>query len=145
MVYTADSDVYVGAISNSYGGGFWGFTSDTPLTAVKLVGGGGSRQQNYSLDDMVYSPFPDTNADGIIDDADYENLVAQFGGAPGDESADFNGDGRVDLKDFALLRSNFSLGVESAPGVASVVVVPEPAALVFLIAGAVGLTIRKRR
>ncbi|MBT3199129.1 MAG: PEP-CTERM sorting domain-containing protein [Phycisphaerales bacterium] len=145
LVYTADSDVYVGAISNSYGGGFWGFTSDTPLTAVKLVGGGGSRQQNYSLDDMVYSPFPDTNADGIIDDADYENLLAQFGGAPGDESADFNGDGHVGLEDFAILRGSFDLVGKSAQVTAPAAVVPEPSTLVLLIAGTAGLVIRKRR
>ena len=47
------------SISNSYGGEFWGFTSDTPFTSVKLVGGSGSNQQNYSLDDMVYSPVPE--------------------------------------------------------------------------------------
>jgi len=52
-------DVFVGGISNSYGGEFWGFTSDSPLTSVKLIGGGGSNQQNYSLDDMVYSPVPE--------------------------------------------------------------------------------------
>ena len=51
--------LYIGAISNSYGGEFWGFTSDTPFTSVKLVGGSGSNQQNYSLDNMVYSPVPE--------------------------------------------------------------------------------------
>ena len=59
LVYIADSQLYVGAIPNSYGGGFWGFTSDTPFTSVELVGGGGSNQQNYKLDDMVYSPVPE--------------------------------------------------------------------------------------
>lgn len=59
LVYIADSALYVGSISNSYGGDFWGFTSDTPFTSVKLIGGGGSNQQNYSLDDMVYSPVPE--------------------------------------------------------------------------------------
>ena len=145
LVYIADSDDYVGAVSNSYNGGFWGFTSDTPFTSVKLVGGSGSQQQNYSLDDMTYSPFPDTNADGIIDHADYENLVAQFGGAPGDESADFNGDGRVDLADFAILRGSFDSGVESASLVVPGASVPEPATLIFMLAGAVGLVAGKRR
>lgn len=59
LVYIADFPLYVGAISNSYGGEFWGFTSDTPFTSVKLVGGSGSNQQNYRLDDMVYSPVPE--------------------------------------------------------------------------------------
>lgn len=59
LVYMGDSNLYVGFISNSYGGEFWGFTSDTPFTSVRLVGGSGSNQQNYSLDNMVYSPVPE--------------------------------------------------------------------------------------
>jgi hypothetical protein len=52
-----DSD-YVGYISNSYGGEFWGFVSDTPFTSVELRGGTGSNQQHYNLDNMVFSPVP---------------------------------------------------------------------------------------
>jgi hypothetical protein len=59
LVYIEDSSLYVGSISNSYGGEFWGFISDTEFTSVKLVGGGGTNQQNYSLDDMVYSRVPE--------------------------------------------------------------------------------------
>ena len=59
LVYIADSSLQVGTISNSYGGGFWGFIFDTPFTSVKLIGGGGSNQQNYQLDDMVYSQVPE--------------------------------------------------------------------------------------
>lgn len=59
QVHIADSSLYVGAISNDFDGGFWGFTSDTPFTSVKLIGGGGSHQQNYCLDDMVYSQVPE--------------------------------------------------------------------------------------
>jgi len=51
-------NLQVGSISNSYGGEFWGFISDSPFTSVKLMGGGGTNQQNYRLDDMVYSPVP---------------------------------------------------------------------------------------
>lgn len=49
--------LYVGAISNNYGGEFWGLVSDHYFTNVKLIGGSGSNQQNYSLDNMVYSPI----------------------------------------------------------------------------------------
>ncbi len=59
LVYIADFSLYVGAISNNYGGEFWGFISDTPFTSVKLVGGPGSNQQNYRLDNMVYSQVPE--------------------------------------------------------------------------------------
>ncbi|MDX2458330.1 MAG: VPLPA-CTERM sorting domain-containing protein, partial [Gammaproteobacteria bacterium] len=58
LVYIADSSLFVDSIPNSYGGEFFGFISDTPFTSVKLIGGGGSNQQNYSLDDMVYSAVP---------------------------------------------------------------------------------------
>jgi hypothetical protein len=59
LVYIADVPEYVGAISNSYGGEFWGFTSDIPFTSVRLIGGSGTHQQNYRLDDMVYSQVPE--------------------------------------------------------------------------------------
>jgi hypothetical protein len=55
LVYIADSSILVGAIPNSYSGGFWGFISDTPITSVRLVGGSGTNQQNYTMDNMVYS------------------------------------------------------------------------------------------
>jgi hypothetical protein len=58
QVYIDDSLTSIGAISNSYNGGFWGFISDTAFTSVKLIGGGGSNQQNYQLDNMVYAPVP---------------------------------------------------------------------------------------
>jgi hypothetical protein len=58
QVYIADSSLYVGSIPNSYGGGFWGFISDSSFTSVKLIGGEGTNQQNYKLDNMVYSPVP---------------------------------------------------------------------------------------
>ena len=59
LVYIEDSSLFAGTISNSYNGGFWGFISDTPFTSVKLVGGSGSNQQNYRLDNMVYSQVPE--------------------------------------------------------------------------------------
>lgn len=59
LVYIADTASLVGSISNSYNGEFWGFISDTPFSSVKLIGGSGSNQQHYFLDDMVYSPVPE--------------------------------------------------------------------------------------
>jgi len=55
LVYMNDLDYLVGRISSNYNGDFWGFISDTPFSSVLLVGGLGSNQQNYQLDDMVYS------------------------------------------------------------------------------------------
>ena len=60
LVYLNDNTAqYVGAISNSYSGEFWGFISDTPFTSVKLIGGSGTNQQHYCLDDMTYSMVPE--------------------------------------------------------------------------------------
>jgi len=86
----------------------------------------------------------DTNDDGLIDELDYENLVAQFGDVPGDESADFNGDGRVDLEDFAIMRGNFGFGVDSAPAAAPGATTPEPTATILLAMGGLALIRRKR-
>lgn len=66
LVYIADIPLYVGAIPNSYGGEFWGFISDTPFTSVKLVGGKGIHQQNYRLDNMVYSQVPEPAAMSLL-------------------------------------------------------------------------------
>ena len=85
----------------------------------------------------------DTNLDDVVDGRDYANLIAQFGGPPGAESADFNGDGIVDLTDFAIQRANFVIGVSSAPASESGATAPEPATLIILAAG--GLPLLRRR
>jgi hypothetical protein len=85
----------------------------------------------------------DTNGDGIVNDADLANLEAQFGGAPGAESADFDGDGDVDAHDFATMRGNWGFGTAPAPlppGGAT----PEPATMSLLAIGGL-MVIRRRR
>lgn len=59
LVSIADTAEHVGTIQSSYYGEFWGFISDTPFSSVKLIGGLGTHQQNYILDDMVYSQVPE--------------------------------------------------------------------------------------
>ena len=96
----------------------------------------------------VTTPVPtpgDTNRDYIVDDLDLASLVAQFGGAPDVESADFNGDGFVGLEDFAILRACFGSGVvAAAPEAELVAVTPEPATMILL-AGGLPLLLRLRR
>ena len=87
----------------------------------------------------------DTNGDGIIDELDLGNLVAQLGGLPGVESADFNGDNFVDLEDFALLRENFGFGVVSAPNAEFGATTPEPGTLGMLALGGLALLSRRRK
>ena len=87
----------------------------------------------------------DTNVDDVVSSSDYENLVAQFGGPPGDQSADFNGDGIVDLDDFAIQRANLGLGVASAPAGESPATTPEPATLIMLLVGGLPLLLKRKR
>jgi hypothetical protein len=83
----------------------------------------------------------DTNGDGIVNDADLANFEAQFGGAPGAESADFDGDGDVDIHDFSTMRGNWGFGTGPAP--LSSAATPEPTTMGLLALG--GLVVLKRR
>ena len=90
-------------------------------------------------------PIPgDTDGDRDVDAFDYDNLIAQFGGAPGQYDADFNDDGIVDLADFVILRGNFGVNATSEPGVAFGATTPEPATLTLFAIGGVSL-LRKRK
>lgn len=92
----------------------------------------------------VEPPTPgDTNNDHIVDHSDCENLIAQFGGAPGVKSADFNDDLFVGLEDFAIMRGNFGSGIPTAPNAEPATITPEPATLTLLVLG--GLAVLRRR
>lgn len=58
IVSINDFPYTVGVISSSFNGNFWGFIADTSFTSVTLQGGSGSQQQQYKLDNMVYSFVP---------------------------------------------------------------------------------------
>lgn len=108
-VYIDDLSLYAGYISNSYGGEFWGFISDTPFTSVRLVGGSGTHQQHYCLDDMVYSQDnqliceKDLNADGIINVVEFAYIAAEWHTETPPVMGDLTGDGQVDVNDLAEL------------------------------------------
>jgi probable HAF family extracellular repeat protein len=82
----------------------------------------------------------DAIGDGKVDINDLTIVLSHFGQSGGMSwsTGDFNGDGRVDINDLTILLSNFgqTLGPPAggAPGA-----VPEPAAMVLLIFGAVGV------
>ena len=100
---------------------------------------------SFTATGNVYEPPTpgDTNGDHLVDTLDYLNLVAQFGGAPGANSADFNNDGIVDLTDFAVIRGNWGFGTAppAAPGAGT----PEPATMTLLAIGSLSLLRRRRR
>jgi len=119
LVYIADCSLYVGAISNNYGGEFWGFVSDTPFTAVTLIGATGTNQQNYKLDNMVYCPncpyllAGDLNDDCRVDLPDFAIMGACWLSSTADaqwnEACDIAipADGTINLLDLAVLTGNW--------------------------------------
>jgi hypothetical protein len=86
----------------------------------------------------------DTDADWDVDSVDLANLEGVFGGE-GDLYTDLNGDGRVDLEDFAIMRDNFGLGLPSAPDAELGAATPEPATLGMLTLGGLSLVRRRKR
>lgn len=146
LVYIAGVSTAVGAISNSYDGGFWGFISDAPFESVKLIGGGGSHQQNYRLDNMIYAPFPrpslpgDLNGDDTVGSADLDIVRSNWGSLvlPGDLSmGDASVDGTVGSADLDTVRSAWGSAIPAA--------IPEPTSLLLGIAGAIALSWLRRR
>ncbi|MBN2511580.1 MAG: hypothetical protein JXB18_01455 [Sedimentisphaerales bacterium] len=109
LIYIDDLSPYVGFISNSYDGEFWGFISDTPFTFVRLVGGTGNHQQNYRLDDMVYSQSNqhicevDMNSDGMINFIEFAYIAAEWQTETIPVMGDLTGDGQVDIADLDKL------------------------------------------
>jgi hypothetical protein len=90
--------------------------------------------------------FPgDSDGDGDVDDDDYHDMIAQFGGTPGEDNADFNNDGRVDLRDFAIMREFFSQAAAAPGGDLEATATPEPTALVLLGAAIPWVLRRKRK
>jgi hypothetical protein len=80
----------------------------------------------------------DANGDGFVNRADAAILASSFA-RTGDvlwSHGDFDGNGRVDLKDWATLQSNFGHG-PSSPAAA----VPEPSAGAMLLLGLVAATL----
>jgi len=74
---------------------------------------------------------------------DYHALLAVLG-QTGDRWTDFNEDGRVDINDFALMRSNFGSEPATAPLSTDRHTTPEPASMLFVLAGALAVLKRRR-
>ena len=81
----------------------------------------------------------DANLDGVVNEADYGILVANWGAGDNWSEGDFNFDGTVDAADLAAITENWG-GSGAAP-----TGVPEPATLTLLGMGAVAIYSRRRR
>jgi subtilisin family serine protease len=125
---------------------FWGENPSGQWTVSiqDLVEQDSSTWASYEFTGYSAATMGDTDGDHDVDIIDYSNLIAQFGGPPGADSADFNGNGRVDLEDFVILRENFGTGVLSAPDAELGATTPEPATFSLLAFGGMAM-IRRRR
>ena len=88
---------------------------------------------------MAFAPTPepgDANGDGQVDINDLTIVLTNYGQIAGMawSQGDFTGDGAVDMDDLTIVLANF--GETSSAGLAAV---PEPAGLVLLGIGAIGL------
>jgi hypothetical protein len=68
----------------------------------------------------------DADGNGVVDDGDYEILVGQLGWRGSNLAADFNGDQRVDITDFEIMRGSFGNTLQAAAPASVVPVVSQP-------------------
>jgi hypothetical protein len=114
------------------------------------IGGGGLTSNN---DLVLYLYDGDTNADGVVNDTDFQNFKSNYGLSSGADSAlgDFDDNGTVDANDFRLLvagmyASGQTPGADVVAFGASIgVAVPEPTTLTVLTLGSAALLPRRRR
>ena len=150
-------------LAGGYAGGSWtgtGITSSvaaanassTHKTALGYAEASTTGQSTFdgvtTDNDMIlvrYTYYGDTNLDGIVNTADFNNLAAHYNqtGANWVEG-DFNYDGVVNAEDFALLAANYGATPISAPPALGTLV-PEPMSLSALGLCAAMLASRRRR
>jgi len=130
---------------------FWGEnpSGQWTISIQDLVEENSSTWESYEFTGYAALTMPewltrgDTDGDHDVDAIDYSNLLAQFGCSPGDDSADFNNDGIVDLSDFTILRENFGYGISAPLDAPDTATVPEPTTLSLLALGALAMLRRR--
>ena len=92
---------------------------------------------------IAYTRQGDANLDRVTNIADFAILGANFNTLGRWARGDFNYDGTVGIADFSLLAANFNLNVPADLPLARGGLIPEPAAMTFVAAGA--MLLRRRR
>jgi hypothetical protein len=99
-----------------------------------------------STDVVVEDQDGDADNNQTVDEADMAILLAQFGSAYDlSLTADFNGDGYVDMADFVILRANWGAGTTPPEASELPSTTPEPATMTMLALGAMVALGRRRR
>jgi autotransporter-associated beta strand protein len=96
---------------------------------------------------LSFGKLGDTNADGVVNAADFINLKKNFGTSTGAgaSAGDFNASGTVNWADLNILTNNMGINTGGAPlGGPGPAVTPEPATLGLLMVGAAALLRRRR-
>jgi hypothetical protein len=111
----ADVAAWLAAPESNFGWLLMG-TAGTSGTARRFA----SREASANQPSLTIQFRPpligDANGDGRVDLDDFGVLKANFGLSPaGLADGDFNGDGKVDLTDFGLLKDNFGQGAAAVP------------------------------
>ncbi|MDP6635788.1 MAG: DVUA0089 family protein [Phycisphaerae bacterium] len=108
-----ENDPLIFVLSDDAGGRFEIIGTDIVVAAGVVLDyeTASSHQVTVDADDgsgeFAYSEVFTINVINVLDDDDYNALVSSFGLRGSGLPADLNGDGRVSLIDFALLRANF--------------------------------------
>ena len=129
--------------TSSTAGGFAVGYADN-ATLGRTMFGGVSVDGSKLLVGLVYAG--DSNLDGKVNALDFNAIATSFGvtGSGVWTQGDFNYDGTVNTSDFMTMSLNFGKA-EAAPAPVLGALVPEPATLGLLAAGAMGLLVRRRR
>jgi probable HAF family extracellular repeat protein len=122
----------------------WTLNSATAISADGMVLAGVGRNPQGQTEgwyvDLNMTLIPgDANADGKVDLTDFGILKSNFGTGTTLAEGDFTGDGKIDLSDFGVLKANFGQTAAAAAAV------PEPNTLLLSALAATGLLACRRR